>query len=93
MATINERVRVIQLHAEGGSHRFIAEHTGISKTQAQKIIKHWSDTGELEPSQRHSRPQALNDRDIRHLVRLSDSHPRATLSEITNEVGIKNLEP
>jgi uncharacterized protein YerC len=52
MATINERVRVTQLHAEGKSYRSIAEDTGISKTQAQRIIKHWSDTGEVEPSPR-----------------------------------------
>jgi transposase len=93
MATINERGRVIQLHAEGKSFRSIAKDTGISKTQAQRIIKHWSDTGEVEPSPRRGRPQTLNDRDIRHLIRLSDSHPRATLGEITNEAGIKNLKP
>jgi transposase len=65
MATINERVRVIQLHAEGESYRSIAEDTSISKTQAQRIIWHWNDTGEVEPSLRCGRPQALNDRDIR----------------------------
>jgi transposase len=67
----------------------IAEDTGISKTQAQRIIKHWSDIGKVEPSSHRGRPQALIDRDIRHLVCLSDSHPRATLAEITNETGIK----
>jgi uncharacterized protein YerC len=35
IATINERVRVIQLHVEVKSYCSIAEDTGISKTQAQ----------------------------------------------------------
>jgi hypothetical protein len=78
---------------KGKSYRSIAEDTGISKIQAQRIVKHSNDSGEVEPSPRRGRPQALNDRDIRHLVRLSDSHPRTTLAEITNEAGIKNLKP
>jgi transposase len=57
----NERVQVIQLHAEGESYHSIAEDTSISKTQAQRIVKHLSDTGEVEPSPCRGRPQALND--------------------------------
>jgi hypothetical protein len=49
MATINVGVRVIQLHAEVESYPSTAEDTGISKTLTQRIIKHWSDTGEVEP--------------------------------------------
>ncbi|KAG0634867.1 hypothetical protein HOY80DRAFT_1058685 [Tuber brumale] len=49
MATRNERVRVIELHAEGKSYRQIANETGISKGAAQEIIKHWTTTGELNP--------------------------------------------
>jgi hypothetical protein len=67
--------------------------TGISKTHAQRIIKYWSDISDVEPSSLRGKPQALSDRGIRHLVRLSDPHPRVTLAEITNEAGIQNLKP
>jgi transposase len=93
MGTINERIRVIQLHSEGESYRSIAADIGISKTQAQRIIKHWSDIGKVEPSPHCGRPQALNDRDIRHLVRLSDLYLRATLAKVMNEASIKNFNP
>jgi hypothetical protein len=71
MATINEGVRVIHLHAERKSYRSIVEDTGIlinyllihnvwnlagiSKTQAQRMIKHRSDTSEVKPSPRRGR--------------------------------------
>jgi transposase len=80
MATINKRVQAIQLHAQGKSYCSIEEDPGISKTQAQRIIKHWSNTGEVEPSPRRSRPKALTARGIRHVVRRSDSYPCATLA-------------
>jgi hypothetical protein len=37
-------------------------------------------TGEVDPSPRRGRPKALNDRDIKHLVHLSDSYPHTTLA-------------
>jgi hypothetical protein len=38
MATINERVRVIQLQAEGEIYRSISEDTGISKTRPKELL-------------------------------------------------------
>ena len=49
MATRNERVRVIELHAEGKGYRQIANETGISKDAGREIIKYWTTTGELNP--------------------------------------------
>ena len=88
MATRNERVRVIELHAEGKSYRQIANETGISKDAAREIIKYWTTTGELNPPSRPGKPPVLSERDIRHLVRLSDSHPRATLAELAQEASL-----
>ena len=79
---------MIELHAEGKSYRQIANETGISKDAAREIIKYCTTTGELNPPSRPGKPPVLSERDIRHLVRLSDSHPRATLAELAQEASL-----
>jgi len=89
LTTRNERVKIIELHAEGKSYRQIANELGISKDGARKVINYWTDTGELNPPPRPGKKPALNERDRRYLVRLSDLHPRATIAEIAQEAGLK----
>ncbi|RPB01356.1 hypothetical protein L873DRAFT_1788402 [Choiromyces venosus 120613-1] len=86
MATINERV-AIELHAQGKSYWQIANETGISKDAVQKIIKYWSNTGELNSPPCPGKQQSLSERGIQHLVCLSDLHPCATLAEIAQMAG------
>jgi hypothetical protein len=42
----------------------------MSKTRAERIIKNYTDTSRVEPLPCRGRPQALNDRDIRNLLRM-----------------------
>ena len=90
-ATENERVWCIELHAQGKSYHEIEWITGVSKSEAQSIVHHWVHDHTFKPStptKKRGRPPKLSARDKRHLVRTSDSHPRATLAEIVNETRL-----
>jgi transposase len=87
-ATVNERVSIIERHARGESYRKIEDATGVSKSQAQAIVKYWRDHGEIKPPPCSGPVPRLSERDKRHLRRLSDAHPRMTLAEITNEARV-----
>jgi len=63
MATRNERVKIIELHAEGKSYCQIANELGISKDGARKVIHYWTNTGEFNPPPRLGKKPALNQRD------------------------------
>jgi len=88
MATEYERVRCIEAKAEGMKYEDIAAELGMSLRNAKNIVKYWKTTGHLHPPPRPGRPKALDARDVRHLARVSDLHPRATLAEIVNEARV-----
>ncbi len=89
-ATDEERVRVIELHAEGKSYRAIEAETGISKSDMQRIVNLWNTKRLICPPTRPGPKPKLSKRDKRKLIRTSDNHPRATLVEVVNEARLLN---
>ena len=90
--TLLERVRIIELNAQGFSLRAIAHQTKISKSTVHRLLQQWTSTWQLEPVSRSGRPEILNIRDKRRLYRLSDANPYASLAELTAESGL-NISP
>jgi len=81
--TTIERVRVIELNAQGFSQRAVAKKTEIPRSTVQRVIQEWNIQQKLKADSRSGCPITLSFRDKRHLYRLSDSDPYASLSEIT----------
>jgi transposase len=84
----NERTRIIELRGQGHNYAEIEAMTGIGHSTCQRVVDHWEKTRDNTRQPRHGTKPKLDDRDIRHLARLSNAHPRATLAEITNEVRV-----
>ena len=80
--TLEERVKVIRLNAEGFSQRTIAAQVGVSKTTVHNIIRDYHIEKKLHHLPRPGMPPTRNKRGIRQLVRISDTNPYATLAEI-----------
>jgi len=83
-----ERVRVIELNAQGFSQPAIAKTTEIPRSTVQRVIQEWNIQQNLKADSR----SGLEFRDKRHLYRLSDSDPYASLNEITAASGL-NISP
>ena len=62
-STALERVRIIELNAEGYSQRDIAQKMGsVSKTTVQLVLQQWM-SSQLNPTPRNGRPPTLDLRD------------------------------
>jgi hypothetical protein len=81
--TTDEKIEVIKLHAEGHSYREIEQKTPVSRAQARKIVSDFDKYGTVDRPRRPGRPPKLDERDKRHLARLVEQAPDATLAEIT----------
>ena len=84
-STKSERIEVICLHAEGYTHRQIADRTTVAKSSVTKILRKWKVTKSVENQTRPGRPPKINSRELRRLNRVAENNSRATLAEITNE--------
>ncbi|RPB04824.1 hypothetical protein L873DRAFT_1786010 [Choiromyces venosus 120613-1] len=92
--TLEERTWVIELHAMGMNFKEISDELGwVSKDGAHKICKRWNSSTRTQcNAKRPGHPQLPSEHDRRHILRLSDNHPRMTLAEITTEAGL-NVYP
>lgn len=86
--TLIERIKVIEAHASGDSYHEIEAKLPVSKAQAQQIITHWEETDKIHDDPQSGRPKILSERDKRHLNRLADADPEATLADITIVSGV-----
>ena len=83
-----ERVKIIELSAQGFSYQDIAKKIAVSKATVSRVLQQWKKDETLEAASRTGRPQALNKRDKRRIYRLSDVNPYASLAELTADVGL-----
>jgi len=86
--TTVERVRVLEMSAQGFSQRGISKQLEIPRTTVRRIIKAWKTDQKLQPIPRIGRPKILNSRAKRRLYRISDANPYASLSEVATESGL-----
>ena len=87
-STALERVRIIELNAEGYSQRDIAQKMGsVSKTTVQRVLQQWK-SSQLNPTPRNGRPPTLDLKDKRRIYRASDADPGATLAELTSDMHL-----
>ena len=86
--TLEERVNIIALNERGVSQRKIARTQGVARRTVSRILTQWAQGRQLSSAPRSGRPPVLTERDIRRIIRLSDSDPGATLLEITQRSGL-----
>jgi len=87
-----QRIKVIQLDAEGYSYDQIARHMAMSKSGVGKIIRKLKARRIVKNETRPGRPQKIGPRELRRLNRVVENNPRATLVQITNE-SMPNCHP
>lgn len=83
-----QRTRIIELQAEKKSQVEIADIMNVSGHCVQDTLKRWEEEGSIQSHPRAGRPKALDERDIRHLVRLSNNDANATLDDLTKDSGL-----
>ena len=86
--TTVERVRVLEMNAQGFSQRGISKQLEIARTTVRRIIKAWKTGRKLQPIPRIGRPNILNSRAKRRLYKISGANPYASLHEVAIESGL-----
>jgi len=87
-----ERGEIIGLYKGKHSQREIAEILDQKKSTVADIIKKYNDQGLTSTLPRSGRPNILNDRDKRQLVKITKNNRNKTLDEITeNFINLLNI--
>ena len=91
-ATETEPITVIEKHAEGKNYHQIARETGVSKSEAQRIVKRWETTKTINPPPHPGSKPKLDERARRRLHRINEQNPHAPLRDITADLNLKVSE-
>ena len=83
-----EKVEIIKKHAEGETHREIADELGISKSTSQCIVSSFEKEGKIHNAPRSGRPKKLSESDRRFVRLLATQEPHATIAEIAAASGL-----
>ncbi|TGZ78641.1 Homeodomain-like protein, partial [Ascodesmis nigricans] len=81
-----EKGQIIALHRRGDSNRKIAEALGRSEASVRKFVSRYNQTGDIKPPSKAGRPQKLDERTKRLLVRKAKMNRRQQFRELRNEV-------
>ncbi|KAL5632503.1 hypothetical protein ACGC1H_005451 [Rhizoctonia solani] len=87
-----DRGRVLALHNEEKSYRFIADHTGIPKSTAYDIVANYNKYGSATPQPRSGRPPLLSSQTQRSIAQYLRLYPFESYNAIAELDGTVTLE-
>jgi len=85
-----EKGEEIKKHAEGETHREIADELGISKSTCQRIVSSFENERKIHEAPRPGRPKKLSQSDRRFVRLLAMQEPHATIAEIATASRVPN---
>ncbi|KAA8911562.1 hypothetical protein FN846DRAFT_935575 [Sphaerosporella brunnea] len=88
-STIEERVEVIAKRAAGKTFTEIAQETGVSRAESQRIWANWKSKQKLFNEKRPGRPRKLTETERQQLKKLAEEDPDASIAELTRRMGGK----
>lgn len=80
--SIEKRETIVKLYKEGFSQREISAKTNIGRSTIQKIIKKHAKYNLIKDRPKSGRKKGYSDRELRSLIRLSQSHPFYTARDL-----------
>ena len=82
----NIRQLIIEKHNDHLSQVVISQHLNVPRSTVSDIIRRYRETGSSDRFSRSGRQAALTVKTTRRLARASQKNPRATASELSQEV-------
>jgi len=83
-----EKVDIIKKHAEGKTHREMADELSISKSTSQLIMSSFEKESKLLKAPRSGRPKRLSESDRRLVRVLATQEPHVAIAEIATALGL-----
>ena len=86
--SVDDKVQIIELRAQGKSFADIARKIGRSKTGVRLVIKRWHELAEIENKSRPGRPPKISEDQKSEILHYIAERPEDTFQEITNASGL-----
>lgn len=74
--TLDDKTKVIQLHANGLTYRAIAEQTPYSVSGVRRIVRVWKKRHTIARKPGSGRPPKVTPQKVQEAVELFEAHPR-----------------
>lgn len=85
----HKRTRIVALHEAGLTHREIAAREGVAPGTVSGICKRYRDQDSAQSLPRSGRPRVLNERDVRHILRLIKEDPSISYEQLRRKAGLE----
>ncbi|KAL2752517.1 hypothetical protein ACRALDRAFT_2112316 [Sodiomyces alcalophilus JCM 7366] len=85
----HKRTRIVALHEAGLTYREIARREGVAPGTVGGICKRYRDQESAKSLPRSGRPRILNERDIRHILRLLNEDPSISYEQLRRKANLE----
>ena len=87
--SLETKIRIVDRAENGWTHQQISETLGVTLSTIGHIIRDYCNRGTFERKKGSGRPQKMDERSKRHLLRIVEKNPEATLAELQAQMPVK----